>query len=61
MLAEPLRYVTKMTRCDHCGVAFASAYQEVIDAGTPGAAQVHTEMCPAGHVLDYEEGDYYLV
>ncbi|HXA30769.1 MAG TPA: hypothetical protein VNV87_00820 [Acidimicrobiales bacterium] len=50
-----------MTRCDHCGVAFASAYQEVIDAVTRDVASVHTEMCPAGHVLDYEEGDYYLV
>jgi hypothetical protein len=61
MIAEPLRHVTKMTRCDECGVAFASAYQEVIDAVTPGAVQSHTEICPAGHVLNYEAADYYLV
>ena len=61
MVAEPPRHITKMTRCDDCGVAFASAYQEVIDAVTPGARQIHTEICPAGHVLSYGAGDYYLV
>jgi hypothetical protein len=61
MLAEPLRHVTKMTRCGLCGMAFASAYQEVIDAITPGAGQTHTEICPAGHVLAYKAGDYYFV
>jgi hypothetical protein len=61
MIAEPLRHVTKMTRCDDCGVAFASAYQEVIDAVAPGADQIHTEICPAGHVLSYRADDYYLV
>jgi hypothetical protein len=60
MLAEPLRYETKMTRCEECGMAFPSRYQ-VIHATTPAAGQPHIEMCPAGHVLAYTAGDYYVV
>ncbi len=61
MLAEPLRYVTLMTRCDHCGMAFPSACQRVIDAVTPSDSQTYAEVCPAGHVRNYTVSDYYLV
>ncbi len=61
MIAEPLRRATKMTRCDECGIAFASAYQEVIDVETPSTGQSHTEICPAGHALTYKAADYYIV
>jgi hypothetical protein len=61
MLAEPLKYVTLMTRCELCGMAFPSACQKVIDAVAPGDGQTYTEICPAGHVQSYTVGDYYLV
>jgi hypothetical protein len=61
MLAEPLRYETKMTRCEECGMAFPSAYQGVIDTVTLLTGRIYTETCPAGHVLSYKAADYYLV
>ena len=61
MLAEPLRYETKVTRCEECGVAFPSAYQRVIDGTTMGGEPIHMEICPAGHFLSCGPADYYLV
>jgi hypothetical protein len=61
MLAEPLRYVTLMTRCDHCGMAFPSACQKVVDAVTPDDGRSYTETCPAGHVRICTVDSYYLV
>ena len=52
------KYVTRMTRCDACGVAFPSSSQVF---NRTRKQHSHTEICPSGHVNTCSEVDYYFV